>query len=898
MRIRKTLLTFIFLLGVSSASGRDYVAVKTDSGVSLRDVASVRVDDVGFIWASTKLGVVRIASGASKSYTLPIDNSSVRDVKLDCSGGTLYAYLDNGKVFRYDAAADMFVCYVDFGALVSSPSISVYQMLCDVDGNLWVACSMGVLKCTPDKEISSVAFSDNVGVELSMCPDGENILYVCSERGVVKINRQTGTFSPVLGPDARLRATSSLYDSSDGRLWIGTRRDGLFYLDDGSDVLHEVVGMPRYISVRALCKHKDGMIMAGTNGSGLYFVSSSTAAIAEVDRNDADVRESIGANSIRDICCNGSSVLVATYGEGLFYFLDNSAPISLAAHRTKDVNSISNNHVNGVFESFQGKTYVATDNGVDIFDISTHNWAHLYEGFVGNCVFVDSRNRLWIGTNGSGFLIYNLSSQTEEGHFWKSPSDSGRWTLAIKHFFEDQDGDVWILGYNTVILFDHRTGQYRDYAPLTAMSGCVAPDGRICLACYQGLLILDKQTGETEVLCEGVMQDVCSDGSGLWSASSGQGLFHYDLRTKTLSRFTTEHGLNSDFVNSVQFDGGRVWAGTEIGLNSLDLETASIDSFPGFPLLSKSNFNVGAHFIQVNGAHLFGTGDGLLKFHPDQLDRPMVNARMYIEDIRFSGLSVRNMNSIPEGTIVNDIKEVKVKYSHNNFAIDLTAVGSYEGDLKFTWMLDEMDAYWSPPRSTNLCRYTNLKVGRNHFHLRLVDNLGKTVYDSRDLVIVVQPPFWKTWWFILLMTALVLYIAASTWIYQSAKIKSRVVPIINISRASDTQRKNETPEAYDDPFVRKAIEVVNANFQNPDFDKDYFASEMNVSASSLYKKLKALSDQSPTDFIKTIRMTNALNLLQSHKYSVTEVSEMCGYSSPSYFSTAFKNFYGKSPNEI
>lgn len=889
---------FFTLLGALCASGRDYVALNAESGVSIRDVASVRVDDVGFIWASTKLGVVRIASGASKSYALPIDNSSVRNVKLEYAGGMLYAYLDNGKVFHYDAAADKFVSHVDIGELVSSSSLSVQQILIDVEGNLWVACSMGVLKCSTDNAVSSVAFSNNVGVELSMCPDGDNVLYVCSERGVVKINRISGTFNPVLGPDARLRATSSLYDPSAGRLWIGTRSDGLFYLDDGSDTLHEVEGMPRYISIRALYKYKDGTIMAGTDGTGLFFIDAPTARIVEVDRNDVDVHESIGANSIRDICCNGSSMLVATYGEGLFYFMDNNVPITLASHRTNDANSLSSDHVNGVFESVQGKTYVATDNGVDVYDIATRKWSHLYEGFVGNSVFVDSRDRLWVGTNGNGFLIYNLSSQTEEGHFWKSPSGSGGWCLAIRNFIEDGDGDVWIMGYHTVILFDHCTGQYRDYASITANNGCIAPDGRICLACDQGMLILDKKTGESEVLCEGVMMDVCCDGNGLWVASSGLGLCHYDLGSKTLSRITTENGLNSDFVNSVQFDGGRVWAGTEIGLNAYDPATGDIDSFPDFPLLAKSNFNVGAHFVQVNGAHLFGTGEGLLKFHPDQLDRSMVNAKMYIEDIRFSGQSVRNMNSVPAGTVVDDIREVKVKYSHNNFAIDLTAVGDYEGDLKFTWMLDEMDAYWSPPRKTNLCRYTNLRVGKNHFHLRLVDNLGKTVYDSRDFVFIVQPPVWRTWWFILLATILILYIVASIWIYQSAKIKSRVVPIINISRASDTQQKNETPEAYDDPFVKKAIEVVNANLQNPDFDKDSFANEMNVSASSLYKKLKALSDQSPTDFIKTIRMTHALDLLQSHKYSVTEVSEMCGYSSPSYFSTAFKNFYGKSPNEI
>jgi len=73
---------------------------------------------------------------------------------------------------------------------------------------------------------------------------------------------------------------------------------------------------------------------------------------------------------------------------------------------------------------------------------------------------------------------------------------------------------------------------------------------------------------------------------------------------------------------------------------------------------------------------------------------------------------------------------------------------------------------------------------------------------------------------------------------------------------------------------------------------------MNVSASLLYKKIKSLTDQSPTDFIKTIRLKQALELLQTRKYTVTEVSEQCGFSSVAYFSTVFRKHYGKSPSDI
>ena len=101
-----------------------------------------------------------------------------------------------------------------------------------------------------------------------------------------------------------------------------------------------------------------------------------------------------------------------------------------------------------------------------------------------------------------------------------------------------------------------------------------------------------------------------------------------------------------------------------------------------------------------------------------------------------------------------------------------------------------------------------------------------------------------------------------------------------------------------DKFVKKLINVACTNMANAGFDKDEFASAMNVSSSLLYKKVKSLTGQSPTDLIKTIRLRHASELLQSRKYTVTEISEMCGFGSVGYFSTVFKNFFGKPPTEM
>jgi YesN/AraC family two-component response regulator len=114
---------------------------------------------------------------------------------------------------------------------------------------------------------------------------------------------------------------------------------------------------------------------------------------------------------------------------------------------------------------------------------------------------------------------------------------------------------------------------------------------------------------------------------------------------------------------------------------------------------------------------------------------------------------------------------------------------------------------------------------------------------------------------------------------------------------SDEMHESILGNELNDTFVKKMLEVVQGNIENPDFGKDQFAFEMNVSPSLLYKKSKALLDQSPTDFIKAVRMDHALRLIGEKKYNITEISIMCGFSSIGYFSTVFKNYYGKSPSE-
>lgn len=125
-------------------------------------------------------------------------------------------------------------------------------------------------------------------------------------------------------------------------------------------------------------------------------------------------------------------------------------------------------------------------------------------------------------------------------------------------------------------------------------------------------------------------------------------------------------------------------------------------------------------------------------------------------------------------------------------------------------------------------------------------------------------------------------------------VREKALKIIKYSEEDNAILDNE----LNDQFVKKMIGIVRENIANSNFSKDDFASAMNVSPSLLYKKVKALTNQSPTDFIKSIRLDYALDLIHSKRYTITEISELCGFSSVGYFSTVFRKHYGKSPTQI
>jgi len=101
----------------------------------------------------------------------------------------------------------------------------------------------------------------------------------------------------------------------------------------------------------------------------------------------------------------------------------------------------------------------------------------------------------------------------------------------------------------------------------------------------------------------------------------------------------------------------------------------------------------------------------------------------------------------------------------------------------------------------------------------------------------------------------------------------------------------------DQILLEKIMKIINDNIADTDLNVEVLAGGVGMSRVHMHRKLKELTNQSARDFIKSIRLKQAAEMLIQHKQNISEVAYALGFSNLSHFSNSFKEFYGVSPKE-
>jgi AraC-like DNA-binding protein len=154
-----------------------------------------------------------------------------------------------------------------------------------------------------------------------------------------------------------------------------------------------------------------------------------------------------------------------------------------------------------------------------------------------------------------------------------------------------------------------------------------------------------------------------------------------------------------------------------------------------------------------------------------------------------------------------------------------------------------------------------------------------------------------------------LEIGADDYLTKPFDTRELLVRAQNLMRQRETMRKQFSrtvvlqPKAIaltsaDERFLQRIQENLDENLGNDQFSVEELATAVGMSRSQLHRKLTALIDQPPVEFIRNFRLRRAKEMLEAGTGNVSEIGYAVGFSSPAYFSKVFRDAFGMAPSEV
>lgn len=259
--------------------------------------------------------------------------------------------------------------------------------------------------------------------------------------------------------------------------------------------------------------------------------------------------------------------------------------------------------------------------------------------------------------------------------------------------------------------------------------------------------------------------------------------------------------------------------------------------------------------------------------------------------------------------------ELQLDYSQNTFDLFYESINlRYQYDIAYQYK--EGDGEWSSLTDQEYIRFTNFAPGKHRLLLRAVSRTSGKVLDEKALDVTIRQPWWNSWWMWCIYLALLALAFYGAWrIYQlhtkymrltidhlqlTEKKLADDATVAVVPLEDDENAKSVKPPVVQtgdgQDFVDKATRLIVEHLSDSNFTIDRLCSEMAMSRTLFYVKLKSFTGKSPQDFIRVIRLERAAVLLRSG-HSVTDAATLTGFENPKYFSTVFKKYFGVSPSK-
>lgn len=219
--------------------------------------------------------------------------------------------------------------------------------------------------------------------------------------------------------------------------------------------------------------------------------------------------------------------------------------------------------------------------------------------------------------------------------------------------------------------------------------------------------------------------------------------------------------------------------------------------------------------------------------------------------------------------------------------------------IKYSYYLEGFEKDWHPPKKNAKAIYKNLPYGSYTLKIKAredTSNWSEPFYYS----FAIGKPWWHTWWANLgySLILVVLGIAIYKFIQQRKKEAAQIEQLLAENRllAFSNRAKRKVP-AQESSFLDQVHQTLEAHLSDENFGIAELCEILKISRTQLHRKLKKLTGQSTSHYIRSLRLDIAKGLLEKTNLNVSEVAFTVGFSSANYFSKVFKEEYGYAPKE-
>jgi len=749
----------------------------------------------------------------------------------------------NGKtirVFKHD--------YQDASSLPDNVILSISE---DKSGYLWIGTGRGIARLDPalftfrnyytDHEGNGLCYKQSVYIDREdrIWSTGQNCMYRLNA-GADRFERQKFAARSGLRDNVLPRLFKSIFEDSQKRYWVSASDQLYRYFPD--EGRFEAFPIPKKMLFSPVKEDRFGNLYCGTWDDGFYLINTKA--------NKLDTVQPIGlSDAYVTQVLNGDTLL--WYGNKLSTYNLHTHQTMHYAHEDNKAFSAKHSDVSCLLVDAQNQLWIGYAAGIQILSPSnqiftTYSIAQKENDFPSvNCFFKSEKYNYAGGWHKNS--LARLDKNNHVLQVWKTLLPGAYEACNnISDAWADKKGNIWFAGWPGLICFNEASGKATAYKMDTTLSKRsnflkIVPEGDSVLwvagyfcglsrfslntktfrnwgaherALYwaiardkQGMLWLADNAGvltgfdprsETfiqkhyEQLTEGAIYKCIlydSIANALWIGNAN-GLLRVDRNTFEARLFTEKDNLSTNQVNALQFDPShRLWIATNKGLcfyepkQNLCRTFFSNNGLPGNVLSQVFS-------MQPGGELYIGYPDGF--------------SVLKTNDIRFSDFSQSvSIDRVYEsGRIIpmqkqENRKTVELNYDQDNIKVEFSSndlINSEDNQLMFK--LDGVDNEWRVTPDGNI-QYNKLAPGRYVLQASSVNHTGRSK-PGDSLLIIIHPPFWRTTWFITLVTLCLLGILLFVARYVFTRNLREKILILEKEQAIEKERSRISQDMHDE----------------------------------------------------------------------------------------------------